>query len=624
MDSAGLPAVSTAGPAAARLDAFGAGTDARSCRFADPAGVIVAERLQAVLPALARLEAAVAEGLHGVGYLAYEAAPAFDASLRVHAEPPRVPLLAFALFRTRIDGAGRAAAESRHPDRSSTAPRVGPWTAALSEAAYRERVERIRAWIGAGDTYQTNFTFRLAAEARGDPLALYHRLGEAQQAAYCAFLRFGDLVVLSASPELFFRWTADRLEMRPMKGTRPRGRWPAEDDAFAAELLRSEKERAENLMIVDLLRNDAGRVAVPGTVHVPQLFQVERYPTVHQMTSAIAARTRPGTTFTDLLRALFPSGSVSGAPKTRTMQIIAALEQSPRGVYTGAIGVLSPGEAVFSVAIRTLVLDARTGTAELGVGSGITWDADPRAEWRECLQKAAFVHHVPPRFQLLETLRYETGAGYRLLDEHLARLAGSAARFGFAYALDAVVAELDAAVRGRAPGVYKVRLLLGRNGDLAVTVGPLAAGFDAPACVRFADRPVNSADPLLFHKTTERTLYQERLAACPGCDDVILTNEHGAVTESTTANVVADLDGGLLTPPLDAGLLPGTLRAQLLRDGRIREQTLRPADLRRARAVYLINSVRGWRTAVFCGPFETGTPAAATCRATDPRFADPV
>jgi para-aminobenzoate synthetase / 4-amino-4-deoxychorismate lyase len=576
-------------PAFARFDAPDGG---RSFRFGGFRGVLRADRLDEVMPLLAEVERAVAAGLHAAGFVAYEAAPAIDPAFAVHPPDPRLPLAWFALYERREDA---------HPawESAEGEAELGAWSIDLGEAAYRDRVERIRALIAAGDTYQVNLTTRLTAPFRGDPLALYERLCLGQRSGFCALLDLGGgRTVVSASPELFFRRDADGLELRPMKGTRPRGRWPQEDRALAAELAASAKDRAENLMIVDLLRNDAGRVAAFGGVRVERLFDVERYETVHQMTSTIRAVPRPAASLADLFGALFPCGSVTGAPKVRTMQIIREMETGPRGVYCGAIGFVSPGEAVFSVGIRTLLLDASKGTAELGIGSGITWDSDAGAEWHECWSKAAFARRAPADFRLLETMRWEPESGFRLLDGHLARMAESAAYFGFAWDERRVRESLAAAVAGGS-GPLRVRLLLDRMGAVEIESAPLAPSVE-PVRVAISDEPVDSRDALLYHKTTRREPYRRRAAARPEVDDVLLVNERGELTESTIANLVVRLDGALWTPPLDAGLLPGVLRADLLARGEIRERVLRPEDLEQAEEIWLISALRGWRRVREC------------------------
>mgnify|MGYP002780374145 CR=1 FL=1 len=573
----------TAAPAApyVRLDSWrGVG---RGFEFRGLRREVAARRLDEVLPALRAVEDAARAGLHAAGFLAYEAAPAFDAALRVPPPHPTLPLLWFGLFAERAPAPPPAASERDFA--------LGAWAASLTPAEHARQVTAIREWIAAGETYQVNHTFRLRARFRGSDAALYAALGRAQRAEFCALIRLPGVSILSLSPELFVRWRARELEVRPMKGTRARGRWRAEDDALAAELRASAKERAENLMIVDLLRNDLGRIAEYGSVRVPRLFEAERYPSVHQLTSTVTATARPGVGLVERLHALFPCGSVTGAPKVRTMQKIAELEREPRGVYCGALGFVSPDEAAFNVPIRTLLLDHAAGSAELGVGSGVTYDSDAASEYRECLQKAAFTHAGAGDFELLETLRYEPAAGFAWLDEHLARLTWSAERLGFAPPPADVAARLEAAVRGESDA-RRVRLRLARDGAVGADVQPLDP-LPAVLRARLAVRPVDRDDPLLYHKTTARALYEEQRAAHPGYDEVLLRNREGEPTEFTTGNLLVRRGGRLLTPPVAAGLLPGVLRGVLLARGEIEEMTLTLDDLRSADAIYLLNSVRG-------------------------------
>lgn len=557
----------------------------RSFHFVDRVEEISATTNAEVIPALRRIEAAVKNGLHAAGFIAYEAAPAFDPNFRVKT-PSVFPLLWFGLFKERREikaGAffhdGPFALTNAH--------------ASLDEDAYGQAVEQIRAHIAAGDTYQVNFTLRQRAHFEGDDWALYHRLCRNQRAGYCAYLNLGRYRILSASPELFFHWQNGQLTMKPMKGTHPRGRHTTEDRAYTEKLQTSPKERAENLMIVDLLRNDLGRIAEFGSVQVPQFFEVERYETVLQMTSTVTAQPMPQAGLVEILQALFPSGSITGAPKIRTMEIIHELEDSPRQIYTGAIGFLSPGpEAVFNVAIRTLLIDTQTGSAELGLGSGITYDSSPAAEYKECLLKGSFLNQARPDFSLLETLRYESPTGYFLLERHLARLADSVDYFGFQFNESAVRAALQELAARMAAGKFKVRLLLNRHGATQVSHQHL----DAKPIWRVAlsRAPVDSRDVFLFHKTTHREVYETRRAAQPEVDDVLLINEKGELTESTMANLVVRLEGKDYTPPVSCGLLAGTWRAELLEQDKLVERVLRPEDLPKAEAIFLINSVRGW------------------------------
>jgi len=563
----------------------------RSSHFSDCVEEIRAMTLQEVIPALRRIEAAVQSGLHAAGFIAYEAAPAFDADLRVKSSTEFPPLW-FGIFKQRREiTAGEFFRDGKFV--------LADWQPSIDEATYRDAVEKIRELIASGDTYQVNFTFRLRADFRGNALALYHRLCRSQRAGYCAYLDLGRYRILSASPELFFHWHAGKLTTRPMKGTRRRGRTTNEDRFYAEQLVTSAKERAENVMIVDLLRNDMGRISQFGSVEVSKLFEIERYPTVLQMTSTITSRPLPNVGFPEILQALFPSGSVTGAPKIRTMEIIAGLEDSPRQIYTGAIGFLSPGpEALFNVAIRTLLIDTRTGVAELGVGSGITYDSSPEAEYQECLLKADFLTKGFPEFALLESLLYEGHKGYFLLDRHLARLADSADYFGCPFDEEKIKAALRQKTSELQIGNYKVHLLLHRDGSTKIESHKLEAETRRLILkVAIAKPPVNSDEVFLFHKTTHREVYESRLASRPGCDDVLLVNEKGELTESTIANLVGRIAGKDYTPPLSCGLLAGTFRAELLAEGKIAERALYPADLSQAEAIFLINSVRGWMRA---------------------------
>ncbi|HET7232335.1 MAG TPA: aminodeoxychorismate synthase component I [Longimicrobium sp.] len=588
-----------------RFDSLDPRRGPRSFRFAGPRAVLRADAVEDVLPVLAAVEAAAADGLHAAGFVAYEAAPAFDPALAAHPRDPRLPLAWFAVFERRIEG------EPLADCGDDGAFALGDLRPDVSSAEYEAHVGQIRELIAAGDTYQVNHTFRLRGAFSGSARALYRRLCLAQRAAYCAYLDVGEMSVVSASPELFFRWADGEIELRPMKGTRPRGATPREDARMAAELAASPKERAENLMIVDLLRNDAGRIAQTGSVRVERMFEVERYPTVHQMTSTIHARTRPGAGLADVFRALFPCGSITGAPKVRTSQIIAEMEGGPRGVYTGAIGFVSPDEAVFSVAIRTLLLDRARGEVEMGVGSGITWDSDAGAEWSECLSKAAFVRREPDP-PLIETFgtagnrertagnrEQGTGnskqgsSGFVRIDGHLARLAASAAHFGFPLDVDELRRRLDALAATLPNEPRTIRIQLDPTGRISVADEAMRRWVE-PVRLAVARRHLPSDHPLWRHKTARRDIYHQHDPIDQPHDDVLLVNERGELAETRIANVVLEIDGELWTPHFKSGLLPGVLRAELLASGEIRERVLTVADLERATAVWVINSLRGW------------------------------
>jgi para-aminobenzoate synthetase / 4-amino-4-deoxychorismate lyase len=458
--------------------------------------------------------------------------------------------------------------------------------------------------------YQVNHTVRFRAECGLAPRDVHDALTRARHGRYHALIETAEWAIVSASPELFIDVRAGVITARPMKGTARRGRWSEEDDAAAADLQRSEKDRAENLMIVDLLRNDLGRVAQFGSVEVRDMFAVETYPTVHQLTSTISAQLRDDVSLCDIFAATFPCGSVTGAPKVAAMQRIAALEPTPRGAYCGAIGVIRPdGSATFSVAIRTLVIDRAKRTAVYGAGGGITWDSAADAEYDEVLVKAALLADTDgPTFDLLETMRIEDGRVKRR-DLHLARLAASARYWGFAAD---VRSRADDALRrleqGAPDGTWRVRMTVSRDAHVSIARVRMEAGAvegvdprqasgrpagDAPF-VRLAETPVDSRDPLLHHKTTARDVYDRRRAEYPDGFDVLLHNERRCITEFTIGNVVCELDGELITPPRDAGLLGGTFREELLRDGVVREADIPVADLARMSRMWLINSVREW------------------------------
>jgi para-aminobenzoate synthetase / 4-amino-4-deoxychorismate lyase len=559
--------------AALDLDSSGWGALA----FGQPTEVIEAWTHAEVIPALRRVEQAARAGRWAVGAVAYEAAPGFDPALRVH--PADGPLLRFGLHDAPL-------ADPPVPDLDARLCGLAP---DVSQARHAAAVVEIREAIAAGGVYQVNFTLRLRGRLEGDPLSLYRRLRLAQGGGETAFLRFGGQAVVSASPELFLHRRGSRVTSRPMKGTARRGRWAAEDEEAGRRLGGSEKDRAENVMIADLLRNDLGRVAALGTVHAAPLFAVERFRTVWQLTSTVSGRTRPGTGLADLFAATFPCGSVTGAPKVAAMKLVAALERAPRGAYCGAVGAVRPGgDCCFNVAIRTVEVDLESGEAVYGTGGGITWDSDPAAEWDEALAKARVLDLDPGVPTLLETLRLE-GGRVALLDGHLARLAGSARYHAIPLDLPAARARIE-----REAGDARLRLLLSPDGRLAVERSPLPEPVAGPVPVALAREPVDRSDPALFHKTTRRTPYERRRGERPDTFDVLLANREGELTEATIANLVAEVDGERVTPPLDAGLLPGVFRGHLLSRGEIRERPLRVEDLRRARRIWLVNALRGW------------------------------
>jgi para-aminobenzoate synthetase/4-amino-4-deoxychorismate lyase len=559
--------------------------------FRNPAEVCVAEHIDEVRPCLAAVAEHVAKGRYAAGYVAYEAAPAFDNALRCHASSA-LPLVWFGIYDEPVEC----------PNLSDDSFTVGPWEPSLSRDVYVERVQHLRELIAAGDTYQVNFTFPLRATFRGSAHAWFRALCDAQPTDHAAFLNLGRHHIVSVSPELFVERDGTTLRVRPMKGTAARGRYVDEDEANARWLQSSEKNRAENVMIVDLLRNDLGRISEIGSVRVERLFEVEQYPTVWQMTSTIAAESHASVP--DILAALFPSGSVTGAPKVRTMEIIRAFETGPRGVYCGAIGWWEPsGRASFSVAIRTATVDTEKGIAEYPVGSGITWDSSSTDEYDECLAKAVVLTAQRPVFSLLESIRYD--GGYFLMDRHLGRLAASARYFDIPCDIYTLRRQLEEAARTYLEEPRKVRVLMDRVGRVNIESEPAPAS--QPVRLGLARKAVDSSDVFLFHKTTHRAVYEFARASRPDCDDVLLWNERGEITESTTANVVIELDGQMVTPPVSCGLLAGTYRAELLARGEIAEAVIAVEDLARCQAIHLINSVRQWIAVEYVAEVEPAT-----------------
>ena len=561
----------------------------RLLAFEDPAAILVARAEGDVAAALARADAALAEGRHVAGYLAYEAAAAFGLTT-LPPDPDGPPLLWLGIFAAPREVALDA------PALGSEAPASG-WRASLDAAAHAAALARLHERIAAGECYQVNFTFPLRASLGEEPLALFARLVAVQRPGHAAYVDLGRFAIASASPELFFEREGGVLRARPMKGTAPRGATPAEDEARASSLRRSEKERAENLMIVDMMRNDLGRVAELGSVAVESLFDVERYPTLLQMTSTVRARS--ATPLSGLLAALFPCASVTGAPKPRTMEIIARAERAPRGVYTGSIGWAGPGGRVsWNVAIRTAVADRERGTLVYGVGSGVVADSTAEGEYAECLLKARVLEEAP--FALVETLAFLPGEGFRRLDGHLARLAASARHFGFGFDGLALERALRATAAA-APAALRVRLLLHGDGRVELQTAPLPPAPARPPRVGLAARPVDPDSVWLYHKTTRRDVYEAARASRPDCDEVLLWNTRGELTEASIANLIVERRGVRVTPPVACGLLPGVERARVLTEGVAREGVVRLGELAGGSRVWLVSALRGVREAVFVG-----------------------
>ena len=578
-------------------------------RFADPLVVLTAWHAREVMDVLQQVQAHSLAGRWCVGELAYEAAGAFDAALLTHGARAGWPLARFAVFDQALPWS-----EDVLAPRDELAAAT-PWQFATTEENYAIKVEQARQAFAAGECYQINLTETMRAEMTGaDPQAVaqwFARLRRAQPEGYLAWLDWGDQQVLSLSPELFFDWCPQDaqgvLTCRPMKGTASRHADPVLDAQARQHLQSSDKERAENVMIVDLLRNDMGRVAAAGSVRVSRLFEVQALPTVWQMTTTITATTRADVGLPEVFGALFPCGSVTGAPKARAMHWIKALEAGPRGVYCGAVGVVRPGgQATFNVPIRTVTLERAAADAapvgawqaRFGVGSAITFYAEPQAEWQELAAKTRFLERATSDFDLLETLRLQDGH-YTLLQAHLDRMGMSAASFGFVWHRHVALACLQMLAQQHPSGVYRVRLTWSCAGQPEAQAFELAPSPE-PVVFNLADKPLDSVgreQEFVMHKTTRRQHYDERLKPEPGVFDTLLFNERGEITEFTRGNVALKLNGVWWTPPLASGLLAGTYRAELLASAKITPAVLVLADLQRAEAVAFFNSVRGWLSA---------------------------
>ncbi|UHA74843.1 aminodeoxychorismate synthase component I [Paenibacillus sp. 481] len=597
--------------------------------FSDPLEVIVAHQLSEVRPALRNIQAAVNEGYYAAGYISYEAAPAFDAAYEVN-DGSELPLLWFGIFR-------KPASDMPLPTDQDY--RVTSWQPTITNETYNANIANIHEAIARGETYQVNYTMRLRSEFQGEPSALYANMCDAQQAAYSAYLQLGPYSILSASPELFFRKKGRTLITRPMKGTVKRGRWREEDDEQAKWLFQSLKNRAENVMITDLLRNDLSLIAEIGSVNVPRLFDIERYYTLFQMTSTITAEAREDVELEQIFEALFPCGSITGAPKISTMKLIKQLEGVPREVYCGSIGMISPdGDAVFNVAIRTVWIDNETGQAEFGVGGGITWDSTATDEYSEAVTKSLLLTESHPAFELEEVLRLEDGS-YPLLAEHLQRLHDSAVYFGFNVSQEQVRQALDQCAAKHCDGVWKVSVHVSKRGVIQIEVeraervvrstAPDAVDTTTASTVpdvsiapttsdtsiarRATTAPilstegtnrielmtaptVASSNRYLYHRTTYRVHNLNQLSSSHDIFDVLLINERHEITECTQGNIVIEKNGERLTPAQDSGLLAGVYRNQLLAQGNIRACKLTAADVQAASQIWIINDMQEWIT----------------------------
>jgi len=571
----------------------------RWLHFTRPWQIIVAEKLEEILPGLREIERLVnGKGWYAAGFLSYEAASAFDPALHTHAlssfrdnlSPLRTarttgfPFLWFGLY-----SEPRAVVLPK-PEGSQ---QILDWRPTTTHEEYDSAIATVKEHIAEGRTYQVNYTMRLQSGFTGSAWDFFLHLAQHQN-LHAAFVDTGRYVICSASPELFFQLDGDTVVCRPMKGTVRRGRTTAEDQVQAKWLKHSEKNRAENVMIVDMIRTDLGRLARIVSVTVPQLFETERYPTLWQMTSTINAKT--DASLTDIFAALFPCASITGAPKISTMKIIAELERAPRKIYTGSIGYVAPQrKSKFNVAIRTALIDRELQQAEYGVGGGIVWDSTSAGEYAEALLKARALVEEALSFSLLETMLWTPEEGFFLCQKHVARMLDSAKYFDIPIEKEKLQEFLEQiSLEFHAP--QRVRVLLDQRGKLGVESVPYDPSENArPLKASLAREPVDSRNLFLFHKTTQRAVYESARKGFEEIDDVLLYNEEGDLTEFTIGNLVVELDGQLYTPPISCGVLAGTFRAHLIETGQVLERTIPVQQVTNCTKLYRVNSIRGWQ-----------------------------
>jgi para-aminobenzoate synthetase / 4-amino-4-deoxychorismate lyase len=553
--------------------------------FKNPDRIITAERLDDVLPALHEIDQVVkTQGWYAAGFISYEAASAFEPALQPH-DVTDFPYLWFGLYR-------QPQPVALHRPAGWQEPR--DWKPTTDCKTYHTAIAKIKEYIAEGRTYQVNYTMRLQSDFTGDPWKFFLQLAQDQN-SNAAFIDTGRYAICSASPELFFQLDGNVITCRPMKGTAPRGRTTAEDREQAEWLKNSSKNRAENVMIVDMIRNDLGRIAEIGSVTVPQLFQTERYPTLWQMTSTVSAKTN--TTLPQIFTSLFPCASITGAPKLSTMDIIAELENTPRKIYTGTIGYIAPQrKAKFNVAIRTALIDREQNTAEYGVGGGIVWDSNGADEYAEALLKAQVLTQPQEPFLLFETILWTPEGKFFLHDKHVGRMLDSADYFDIPMTKNILEDFLEQISSGfRTP--QRVRVLLDQNGDVDAESRPFHPLENGQGLkVHLAKEPVHSGNVFLFHKTTQRVVYEAARQGYEDLDDVLLYNEKGELTEFTIGNLVVEFEGQYLTPPVSCGVLAGTFRAQLLETGQIVEKIIRVEHLGACTKVFRVNSIRRWQS----------------------------
>ncbi|WP_284141521.1 aminodeoxychorismate synthase component I [Virgibacillus sp. LDC-1] len=553
--------------------------------FEKPEKIVAAYKPSEVLKAMQEIDTYIHAGWYAAGYISYEAGKGLDDSL-ITKENNTMPFVYFGIYKEPVKIPFQN--NQLHDDTDINLN----WEMNESEKDYKKKVDAIKKHISDGDTYQVNYTVRLSTDDTFDDARYYEQLLKAQDAKYSAYLDLGRFRILSVSPELFFEIDNGKISTKPMKGTIKRGRWFEEDIANRNVLVHSEKDKAENLMIVDLLRNDLSKIAKTGTVQVPKLFEVEQYPTVYQLTSTVTADLVDNISFTEIFQALFPCGSITGAPKVSTMAIINELEATPREIYCGSIGYITPKkQAVFNVAIRTLMVDTQINKAYYGVGGGITWESTSDGEYKEAIAKSAVLYEKIPSFELMETIRYEHNTFY-LIENHLERIYKSAQYFNIPFHGEDIKKKLtEHAETLPKDQITKVNLFVDLQGNCRIKSSPFD-GNNSHRKARLASSPILKDNKFLYHKTTNRALYEKHKEGRQ--DEILLWNEEKELTEFTIGNLVVKWEQEYWTPPIESGLLPGTLREHLIRTGKVKERKLLKENIKDFEEIWLINSLRGW------------------------------
>ena len=568
----------------------------RSYLFSNPLKIISCYRLEDIKDAFFELEDFLSKGYYAAGFISYEAGFSFEENLKGLRLDPEFPLIWFGIYKKPIIFRHREKIDL-FTNKNSTYS-INNLQFNISRRKYIDNIKKIRDFIKRGDTYQVNYTFKYKFNFSGSLPGFYEDLKSKQSVSYSSRIKTPEFSILSLSPELFFRKNKALMEVRPMKGTIDRGRDADQDRRNIGILSQSLKDRSENVMIVDLLRNDLGRISRAGTVTTERLFEVERYETLLQMISIVKAKLKKNVSFYELFRAIFPSGSVTGAPKISTMKIINSLESEPRRVYTGSVGFFAPnGDAVFNVAIRTVLINNKTKKGEMGIGSGIVIDSDPYKEFEECKLKADFITKKKTDFKLIETILWQPDKGYFLLKEHIDRLSSSCEYFNFKFDkkyIRRILKGLEKEFKNRSD--YRVRLLLGSDGNVKSSFSRISNNAVVQK-VRFSDKRVSSRHVFLYHKTTDRELYnkEHKKWKKKGYFDIIFTNEKNQITEGAISNIIIKKGKAYYTPPVESGLLNGVFRKSLLKKIPLKEKVLYKKDVLCANEVYMVNSVRGMK-----------------------------